>query len=411
MGMIKDLTFDGLSLSDYGVGITGAGVYNAPKRAVNMVTIPGRDGDYALDEGRFENIEITYPAGAFDDDQPDFAEKMSDLRNELASRIGYKRLEDEYNPDEYRLGIFKDGLDVSPAHYSRAGEFDLVFNCKPQRFLTSGEVEQEITSGGTITNPTLFESKPILLVTGYGDIDINGELITVDNVPIGEVIVADEQTGSEFGSVSVPVPTTKLNTGDAIVVGDGSVSLNLSTIMGSIFNSITVTKETEDIPSTSNYVISGDNLRVRCNFEFDSASFQYGTNEQKVTEYTVSATLTRSDSVIVTESFTFTFSEMLTADGIQIVISRAGSFSYFTTSASYGVGIIKADSTKSALGDPMYIDMDIGEAYKVEDGELISVDSAVQLPPDLVELIPGGNAITYDNTITSFKIIPRWWRI
>ena len=95
MGIIKGFTFDGVDSLDYNIGITGSAVYNAPTRDVEMISIPGRDGEYALDHGRFNNIEITYPSGMGDNDQTNFAQRVSDLRNQLASRVGYKRLEDE----------------------------------------------------------------------------------------------------------------------------------------------------------------------------------------------------------------------------------------------------------------------------------------------------------------------------
>lgn len=140
----KALEFDGVSSRTYGVYITGEAVYNAPERDVEMIAIPGRNGSFALDKGRFENIEVSYPAGIFADAESDFAEAVSDFRNFLCSRNGYVRLQDEYNPNEYRMAVYKSGLEVTPAQL-KAGEFNIVFECKPQRWLTSGE--SEITVG------------------------------------------------------------------------------------------------------------------------------------------------------------------------------------------------------------------------------------------------------------------------
>lgn len=134
----KSLIFDGEDSRDYGVYITGQAVFNAPEREVEMITIPARNGLFALDQGRFENIEVTYPAGIFADTEADFAQAISDFRNALCSKRGYCRLTDDYNTDEYRMAIYKSGLEVSPAQL-KAGEFDITFECKPQRFLTSGE--------------------------------------------------------------------------------------------------------------------------------------------------------------------------------------------------------------------------------------------------------------------------------
>ena len=167
----KTLTFDGESSADYGVYITGQAVFNAPEREVEMITIPGRNGTFALDKGRFENVTVTYPAGIFADTDEDFSEAISDFRNWLCSRQGYVRLEDDYNPNEYRLAVYKSGLEVELAQL-KAGEFNIVFECKPQRFLTSGETEITVTSGDEITNPTLFDASPLLEVSGYGSLKV-----------------------------------------------------------------------------------------------------------------------------------------------------------------------------------------------------------------------------------------------
>ncbi len=124
----KALKFDNVSSRTYGVYITGEAVYNAPERDVEMITIPGRNGTFALDNGRFENIEVSYPAGIYADTEADFRQAISDFRNFLCSRKGYVRLQDEYNPDEYRMAVYKSGLDVTPAML-RAGEFNIVFDC------------------------------------------------------------------------------------------------------------------------------------------------------------------------------------------------------------------------------------------------------------------------------------------
>ena len=141
MAVFNSLTFDGENSLDYGVYISGEAVYDAPERAVEMISIPGRNGAIALDQGRFENIDVTYPAGTFGDDQADFAAKIRKFRNLLASRYSYVRLTDSYHPDEFRLGLYKSGLNASPVQYGSAGQFPITFNCKPQRFLTSGEAE------------------------------------------------------------------------------------------------------------------------------------------------------------------------------------------------------------------------------------------------------------------------------
>lgn len=221
MAIFKALTFDGVNSLDYGIYITGEAVYNAPERAVEMVNIPGKNGALALDQGRFENIEVTYHAGCFADNQADFADKVMKFRNALASRYTYKRLTDEYHPDEYRLGLYKSGLDVDAVRYGTAGEFNIVFDCKPQRFLVDGEepysfiiswdgltdengvqLQNEsgedifggIGLGNNIVNPTPFEAKPLLMITGSGNVGIGSQIISVMDISDSTTIYIDCET-------------------------------------------------------------------------------------------------------------------------------------------------------------------------------------------------------------------------
>lgn len=141
--------FGDIKSSDYGIYISGEGLFNAPARDVEAVSVPGKNGDLIIDHGRFENINVTYPAFNKEADYATFRTKVSNLRNALASQTGYQRLTDTFHPDEYRMATFKDGLDVNPFLYNdHASKMDITFNCKPQRFLTSGEEEMTFTQFG-----------------------------------------------------------------------------------------------------------------------------------------------------------------------------------------------------------------------------------------------------------------------
>lgn len=179
MAVFNSFTFDGNNSLDMGIYITGEAAFNAPERTVEMITVPGRNGAIAIDQGRFENIEVTYPAGCFADSQSDFADKIGTFRNILASRYTYKRLTDTYNPNEFRMGMYKAGLDAGPVGYGTAAEFDIIFNCKPQRWLVSGETAQTFNASGSITNPTLFDARPLLAVTGSGTLTLGTQTMTI----------------------------------------------------------------------------------------------------------------------------------------------------------------------------------------------------------------------------------------
>lgn len=181
------ITFGGVKSSDYGIYISGEGIFNAPKRDVEAVTIPGRDGDFMHDKGRYENITVTYPAFTKQSTYAQFITNIDNFRNAIASKIGYQKLTDTFHASEYRMACLTEGMEINPILYNSGAKFDLVFNCKPQRFLTSGDTAVAVANNGTITNPTLFDSHPLLAVKGNGTVTMNGFPIVLNNVGIGMI--------------------------------------------------------------------------------------------------------------------------------------------------------------------------------------------------------------------------------
>ena len=179
--IFNSLVFGGVNSADYGIYITGEGVFNAPKRAVNMVAVPGRNGSIAIDQGHWENIEVTYPAGTFGMDEQEFRTALSNFRNAIASQVGYQRLTDTYHPDEYRMAIYMDGLEVEPTTCNKAGEFDLKFDCKPQRWLTAGEVPVTIGEWGA----TQEASGEIVTIESEGGEAAKSLVVTLEPIQAG----------------------------------------------------------------------------------------------------------------------------------------------------------------------------------------------------------------------------------
>ena len=409
--IFKSLIFDGVDSRDYGVYITGTAVYNAPERDVTMIEIPGRNGAFAKDNGRFQNIEVTYHAGMFGDTETDFADGISAFRNELCSRVGYCRLTDEYNPDEYRMAVYKSGLNVDAASLE-AGEFDIVFECKPQRFLTSGETATAYASGATVTNPTLFDASPLLQVWGYGDINLNNETVIVSNVPIGRVILANaEQTGGERtyytgNPYTFTIDPAALDTGDDIY---GTYMDGNRHIGRGLTYTIYALTEPGYGPLTGTVARISEHA---FDFEYGTAdTFTIVNNNQQyeilrlldvqtitgVLKYRIEVAYDGDRTITVTPYYTgTTFTEGIQPQGIL-----------------FGLGhdTIYGDSTVSSLGTPLFIDLDIGEAYKEENGEIISSNTGVSLPAELPTLKAGSNTITFDNTVTQLKIVPHWWGV
>jgi len=192
--------FNGTDSTEFKVGIYGTGVFNAPKRSVDTVKVPGRNGALTIDNGYYENISVTYPCYIVED----FQENIDALRAFLMANHGYKRLEDSIHPNEYRIGRLSKEIDVDVKGVAKAGEFDLVFDCKPQRFLKSGEATTSITTSGTIFNPTRFNAKPLIRVHGTGTLTIGDYSITIDSALTQSYVDLDcELMDAYYGSINL----------------------------------------------------------------------------------------------------------------------------------------------------------------------------------------------------------------
>ena len=435
MAIFNSLTFAGVNSLDFGIYITGEAVYNAPVRSVEAVAIPGRDGDLIIDNGRFENLEVTYPAGCFGDDQTSFAERVRNFRNAVASKRGYQRLTDTYNPSEYRLGLFINGLEVEPVGHGRAGEFELVFNCKPFRYTLDGETAVTVPSGTELTNPTQFDSMPLLAVDGYGDIQLGDYSLSIKDGTLGDYLLQNSWVG--YGDDS---PTTTLALQDRINVaglvneGDSIRATMTATFTVSITDSrvyslgkptnVRVTDgtiEVTDVTVTAK-ALSRDTIEITATYNMD---YEYGeatSRVERIIEFSLTPLDRDKSEAWGTLRFNVVptwFATTATGDRLALITNMSNmqgtpgigqnfANNYVITRHTVLNTDVRANSTVQYLGSPTYIDCDIGEAYKIVDGELISLNSYIDLGSDLPVLAPGTNEITYSGNITNLAITPRW---
>lgn len=227
------LEFDDIKTTDYYVWISGTGTFDAPVRAFEYVTIPGRSGDLILNNNRFENVEITYPCFI----SKGFETRFDAFRAALMSKAGkYYLLRDTYHPNEFRMAAIMGGTTPETGPYNRAGRFDLVFNCKPQRYLVSGLTTTSLSASGTITNPTRFTALPHIRVFGSGVLTIGNVAVTIAENPLEYIDIDCEAmecfmgatnangyvslTGHEFPSLAPG--------GNVITLGEGILSVRIT---------------------------------------------------------------------------------------------------------------------------------------------------------------------------------------
>ena len=413
MAIENYLIFNGTRTSTFGVYISGEGTFNAPARAVEMITIPGRDGALALDKGYFENIEVTYPAFFKSDNLADMASMLSALRNELCSQRGYIQIADTFHDNEYRLGVYKSGLEVDVIKYNTAGSFDITFDCKPQRFLMSGEAPITVSSGDTILNPTHFESKPMLEVEGYGTIGFNGFEIELENTELGDIVLSSAPI--IFDSNFITFDKNKVNNGDRLYFSGNPVSYVIRFKGATTGSAIQITTDSVTDAEARIYQQGSANPSVGI-FPDTSNGFVEGVASSINPEWSGTVTITPPNGTA--EIYTVTATISIQFDGVQSVRFVGATIGGMPDTAAQiskgynsGTVTLSAISTVGALGDPTYVDCDLGEVYMIKDGSYIGLNRYVDLGSELPTLASGSNEITFDNTIRDLKIVPRWWQV
>ena len=170
------LIFGTCDTKDFGVGIFGDQLANAPQRSVDVMSVPGKNGDVIIDNGRYENITVSYKAYIIDE----YNQNIRGLRSALLSQHGYQKLEDSVNPEEYRMGCILP-FNIDEYGILRAGEFTLQFNCKPQRYIKDGDYAITFTSNGSIHSDYDEDAAPLIRAYGTGSFTINGVQITINS--------------------------------------------------------------------------------------------------------------------------------------------------------------------------------------------------------------------------------------
>lgn len=177
---LNTFSFNGVSSATHGIYVGGQNTYNAPQRDVTKVAIPGRNGDLIKDNGRWLNIEVPYNVVIMDN----FQTTTDALKAWLLAPTGYARLEDTYHPDSFRMARYVGGTEFETSAWNKTGKGQIIFDCKPQRWLTSGETEITAVSGNNINNPTNFYSLPWIRITctGSGTLTIGSYTVTVTGI-------------------------------------------------------------------------------------------------------------------------------------------------------------------------------------------------------------------------------------
>lgn len=158
--------FNGRASTSFGVEIESYPDSTAAERIVEKITVPGRNGELIRDTGAYRNVARTYSVyiHAAPSNLPTAVRAVAGW---LMGSSGYRRLEDNYDPDIYRMAAFSGPVEMS-SFYDTHGRGRLSFDCKPQKYLKSGERAISLSTSGTVLYNPGFASLPLITVYGSG---------------------------------------------------------------------------------------------------------------------------------------------------------------------------------------------------------------------------------------------------
>lgn len=225
------IIFDGMQTDAYSMFITNAGIYETPKPEYDSVYVEGRNGALLIEQNMFKNVNVRYPFVIYNN----FQKNIKELKSFLNSKTGYKRLEDSFEPNRFRVARFGNIASPKYSYIRDMGTGAIEFDCKPQWFLKNGEKWYTV-SGNTldIYNPTNFPSKPLYKIGGQGQFSVGGCTVTVSREDSDEFYIdcelMDSYTASGVNMNSAVRRTSgwpMLNPGNNRITTSGNINVQV----------------------------------------------------------------------------------------------------------------------------------------------------------------------------------------
>lgn len=201
---MNTFTYNGIASSTYGIFIEHRPVVSFPKRIIESISIPGRSGNLLFDTGAYENVTVTY--------QVAYKGNVRSVGRDIATWLyqnDYLTLTDSYDSSYFRKAVYVSPLNITDI-IAVAGRATITFDCKPQRYLLSGQTVLSPTKGSSISN-SYQPSLPIITLSGNGTLTVGSRTVTISG-NTGTLTIDSERQTAEVGGN---------NANNLITLGDG----------------------------------------------------------------------------------------------------------------------------------------------------------------------------------------------
>ena len=155
---------DGIDARSAGIQLQAPVEFSEAVPISEAQTIPGRNGDLIWETGSYENRSASASCFCL---QKDVEKAISATGRYLMAKKGYRRLETSDDPDHYWMARVENSPQISMRLRTLA-PFEIGFDCKPQRFVKSGENSVVFTANGSIFNQYGQVALPLITLYGQG---------------------------------------------------------------------------------------------------------------------------------------------------------------------------------------------------------------------------------------------------
>lgn len=222
---LQYITINNKTSLDYGLYVKDKDTFKSPRRDVEYISVPGRNGDLILDNGRYENVEITYDLAFVNDPTDDFDDAVKDIKEWLYAPQGYFKLSDSYDSSYYRWASLSSNVDLKQ-QLNDFGDLSITFNCKPFKYSFIGDGKLTLTTSGAVLNPEVYSSKPYMKITGSGAC-----LVVINNVPcafssVDEYVEIDSEMMTVYKGSTLKNNTFVSNSFPVLKAGVNTVTLS-----------------------------------------------------------------------------------------------------------------------------------------------------------------------------------------
>lgn len=158
------------------------------------VNVAGRNGTLHFESYTFKNRKGNADCFAIGENAE---QKFDAINSFLFGNLAYQKLRTSEDTEHFWLAKVANSSEIA-VRLQKLAPFSIEFDCKPQRFLVSGEKIIFASNGDIIENPTPFTALPVIIINGSGEglLNVAGTVVRLSS--INDMVILDCETQNAY---------------------------------------------------------------------------------------------------------------------------------------------------------------------------------------------------------------------